>query len=103
MTEKRSCYVKKILIPVSLLTLGLGPIACEKLDQVTPGKGALPFEQTKVLDAMPLEYGELVAITSDSPHRTVVWFEKPDKTIVAVQVNHSRGIIHPNVLTIPRK
>ncbi len=96
--------LKKVLVIVGVLTLSLGLISCERLD-AEPPKGPLPSEVPKMLDAIPLEHGKLIAITphGQQPFTAVLWFEKPDKTIVAVIVNYSRGIINPNVLTIPRK
>ena len=85
--------------------LSLGLISCEKLKQVDITKGPLPFEKAKMPDAIPLEYGELVAVIrpSGSRNKAVLWFKKPDKTIVVVGVNYWRGVMDPGVLTIPRR
>ena len=85
-----------------VFSLGFVLISCQRLDQ---GEGPLPMEQAKVLDAIPLEYGKLVGVTQ---HReftgvAVLWFEKPDKSIAAIQVNFVQGKMHPFILNIPRK
>ncbi len=85
--------------------LSLGLISCEKLERVDLSRGPLPFEQAKMLDAIPLEYGELVAVIrpSGSRYKAVLWFKKPDKTIVVVTVTYGLGVMAPEVLTIPRR
>ncbi len=86
-----------------LLCVSLSLTACQKMNQVE--MGPLPFEKATVLDSIPLEYGELIAITprGSYPDRATLWFEKPDKTIVAVRVNFKAGWISPEILSIPRK
>ena len=56
-----------------------------------------------MLDAIPLAYGKLVAITSSRMFLAELWFQKPDKTVVLVRVNWKTGNIDSNILTIPRK
>jgi hypothetical protein len=57
------------------------------------------------LDAIPLDYGNLVDVTSDSsfPAWAQLWFEKADKTIVVVRVSWADGAIQKNVTVIPRR
>jgi hypothetical protein len=79
--------------------------ACRKIDQAPSQLGTLKIEQLKSLDAIPSEYGNLVGVTTSSayPDWAQLWFEKPDKTIVVVKVEWSKGRISEKVTVIPRK
>ena len=63
------------------------------------------LEPVKIKDAIPAEYGNLVAVTTDAEYTgwAQLWFEKPDKSIVVVFVNHIRGELGQEVMSIPRK
>ncbi len=97
--------LKETFALLCVFVLSLWLISCEKLEQVDLTKGPLPFEKAKLSDAIPLEYGELVAVIrpSGSRYAAVLWFKKPDKTIVVIGVDYARGVMHPEVLTIPRR
>ena len=97
--------LKETFALLCVFVLSLGLISCEKLERVDFSKGPLPFEKVKLPDAIPLEYGELVAVIrpSGSRNKAVLWFKKPDKTIVVVRVDYSLGEMGPEVLTIPRR
>ncbi len=73
--------------------------ACARIDE--PGPGAWGGQT----DAIPLEYGGFVSATPDptNVHGVVLWFVKPDQTIVALRANVSRGQITSGLLTLPRK
>ena len=83
--------------------------ACQKLDDVrplaSPKRGALPMEQAKFLDAVPAEYGDLVAVTSNAEYPTwsQAWFERPDKSIVIVTINSGTGRILDRIIVVPRR
>ena len=94
--------LKRFLIGASIVALSMGMSACEKIEQPA-GEGMLSFEEGRMLDAIPLAYGRLVAITSDRSFFAELWFEKPDKTVVLVRVNWATGAMSRTVLTIPRK
>ncbi len=85
------------------LALSLVAIACQRLEtgRFAAPRAPLPF---KVLDPVPLDYGELVAATpyAEDAHWTVLWFQKADKTISAVYVNVSQGKVRLRA-EIPRK
>ncbi|MGQ0836070.1 MAG: hypothetical protein ACT4O5_14350 [Gammaproteobacteria bacterium] len=70
----------KSLSYVLLASMGFASAGCEKLDkpQTLPG-----------VEAIPAEFGDLANVTPDPDNRygAVLWFEQPDKTIVAVRVN----------------
>jgi len=77
----------------------LGASACQKLPDQTPA--SLP-----TAEAIPMDYGKLVGITPHGahPYIAVLWFEKPDKTIVAMRVDlGKRKVIADPLTTIPRR
>ena len=94
--------LKRFLTGASIAALSIGMSACEKVERPAPDR-MLPFEEARMLDAIPLAYGKLVAITSSRTFVAELWFEKPDKTVVLVRVNWSTGNLLSKVLTIPRK
>jgi len=91
------------MLVTALLGFGIG--SCQKLESPRPQGGGLPFEVARLVDAVPAEYGDAVGVTprADNPHWVLIWFVKPDKSLVAVQVNASTGQIYERVLTIPRR
>lgn len=96
---------KRIRFTLVAALLGFGIASCEKLESPRPQQGGLPFEVARLVDAVPVEYGDAVGVTSHPqiPFSATIWFVKPDKSIVAVQVNTSTGQIYERVLTIPRR
>ena len=88
-----------VLAVVTLLS------ACEKLPQqpqeAAPGVPPKPIGMT---DAIPLEYGDLVGLAAaETPGWVLLYFQRPDKSIVGVYVNAQRGIIWDRVVDIPRR
>ena len=75
------------------------------LDDQEPELGTFQFDKVEFTDAIPLEYGRFVGATPNpaNPHWVVLWFVKPDETIVALRVNVSRGQFTQDALTISRK
>ncbi len=95
---------KTVVLLLCLLVLNLAAISCHKLDMVRGApvpSSPLPF---KVLEPIPLDYGQLVAATPhpDDGHWVALWFQKPDKTIAVVYVNVSQGKVIDRA-SIPRK
>jgi len=95
----RICILLTTLLSLTLLS------ACEKLPQQphegTPGVPPKPIGMT---DAIPVEYGDLVGVAAaDTPGWALLYFERPDKSIVGVYVNAQRGIIWDKVVDIPRR
>ena len=62
-------------------------------------------ELSTPMDGVPAEYGELVGVTPHGarPYVTLLWFQKPDRTIVAVPVNTALDRIEKPTLTVPRR
>ncbi len=87
---------RRVWITLCVLGMALGLAACEKLpESVAPTN----------IKAIPAGYGELVGVTPHGarPYITVLWFEKPDKTIVGMGVNLARDkIIAEPFASIPR-
>jgi hypothetical protein len=79
--------------------------ACEKLP--APPQEAIarvPPKTIAMTDAIPLEYGDLIGLAAaESPGWAVLYFQRPDKSLVAVYVNAQRGIIWDKVVDIPRR
>jgi len=85
----------------SLLVMALLTASCQKIGDE---RGPLPLEKTVFENAISLEYGELISVTFD-PGRNyyLLWFVKPDKTIVTVGVSADRTRITPQAAIIPRR
>ncbi|MGH8308746.1 MAG: hypothetical protein ACRETX_03020 [Steroidobacteraceae bacterium] len=86
----------KSLSYVLLASMGFGSAGCEKLGEPQRGPG---------LEAIPAEFGHFVNVTPDpgQPYTAVLWFEQPDKTIVAVRVNVADGQISSQAAKFTRK
>jgi hypothetical protein len=87
---------RSVWITLCALGMALGLAACEKLPEKL---------EIATMEAIPADYGELVGVSPHGAHSyiTVLWFEKPDKTIVGMRVDlaHDRIVVEP-VATIPR-
>lgn len=91
--------LKKVSVALCVLTLSLGAVACQRLEQPESSKPA------KFMSAIPLDHGDLISVTlhPDQPRLAALWFQKPDKTISVVRVNIAEGKIYEDVITIARK
>ena len=91
---------RRAWITLCALGLVLGLAACQKLDE--PRYEPL-VEET--IQAIPSSFGEFVAATPHGryPYITMLWFERPDKTIVGMGVNLAHDmIIREPVVTVRR-
>jgi hypothetical protein len=97
--------VRRISVPLCIAALCLGSLSCQRLPSNVSQPGQLRSEVLKTLDAIPMDYGNLVGVTCDStyPNWAQLWFEKPDKTIVVVRVNWADGAIQSSATVIPRR
>jgi hypothetical protein len=94
----------KLLIGVAVLALGVGSTACKRLEGPTVDvRGRIQSAPAPYVDAVPLEYGRLVAVTPTFGQWVALWFEKADKTIVIVQVNWAEGKRGDDVGLITRR
>lgn len=88
----------------SLLLIAFLTASCQKIGSEPLPRGPLPIEKMAFDNAISLQYGELVTVTAQPEGSVyVLWFVKPDKTIVAVAVNSTRGTLAGHTLTIPRR
>lgn len=76
--------------------------SCNKLPAMSTPSG--PAISVSVLPVIPLDNGDLVAVTPHPAdgHWVALWFQKPDKTILVRWVNVTRGTVGAE-MTIPRK
>jgi len=96
--------VFRVCILAALLA-AVATVACTKL-QESPSDtlvGPLAFKLAGAAGAIPEEFGTLIGVSQPSQDWSALWFQKSDKTIVAVFVNVETGRIYEKGLTIPRK
>ena len=87
-----------------LVVLACLSSSCQKIQEPAQSEANLKIATAPFTDAVPAAYGQLVSVTAGSrPYSAVMWFRKPDESIVAVQVNYARGALGSNILEIPRK
>lgn len=88
-----------------LLTVCFLTISCEPVNQ---GQSPLPGQLEKVklesLDAIPLSYGELEAVTTHAEYEgwAQLWFVDEQETIRMVRIQFHNNRIHDQVLVISR-
>jgi hypothetical protein len=79
-------------------------VSCQKIPEPPKVEANLKITPAQFTDAIPLAYGQLVAVTPHpDPYVGVMWFRKPDESFVVVRVNYARGQLGPNATEIPRK
>lgn len=93
-----------VIVVVIAIALALGVVSCQKMPSSADRTGTLRLEAVKLVDTIPAEYGELVAVTSSDtfPGWAQLWFRKEDQTIVTVFLNFQNGEVRQQVLVIPR-
>ncbi len=76
-------------------------LSCERIPP--PERG---FELGEIImgnqQSIPLDYGNLVSVTSPMPGMAHLWFEDEKHTIRQVQVNYGKNIVHREVFVITR-
>jgi hypothetical protein len=70
-----------------LMALSLGLSACKKIEQEAVAEGDVGTAVVPYKDAIPRDYGRLIAVSPEDRGWISLWFEKPDGTITAVGVN----------------
>jgi len=80
--------MKKLLLVLLVFFLSTFTlISCTRIQE--PAKGALKTVTLQNLNAIPIEYGSLISITSipEGPGLAQLWFEDDDRNIRIVRVN----------------
>ena len=101
--------MKRVFLLFSCLALALVLGACQRLEVADSlrgtGRGELPKERLAFKDALPLDFGDLVSVSSvdGSPSWVQAWFVRPDKSIVVVWVNTRTGYMLDDAVVIPRR
>jgi hypothetical protein len=95
--------VRRMFVLLCGVTLCLAFLSCRRI--ATPvSRELLKVESIKSIDAIPTEYGNLVSVTQRDPNSVLLWFERPDKTIVIVglRAQGNNVSLAENVALIPR-
>lgn len=84
---------------------GVLAVSCARLDRARQVAPAFQFEAREGGDAIPLSYGEFVAVTplQDRQYQVILWFAQTDDRIVGVRMNVASGVTSDKVLVIPRR
>jgi hypothetical protein len=77
----------------ALLAMGLAVGGCQRIG---------PSGNVPETCAIPASFGDLVAVTPGERFESVLWFKRPDQTIVAVGVNSVRGTCQVHKTSYPR-
>ena len=95
----------RVLTLFSILALSIASLACQKIDErALAQQGALGTVGLTADDSIPAEFGDLVGVVPGIGRGVVVlWFQRADKTIVAVPVLRLTKGLHPEALVIPRR
>lgn len=77
---------------------------CAKLPSKAPSDSSLDLAAGELRDAIPLDYGDLVSVTTSEVHPgwAQLWFQREDRSVVAVYVQFGQRRLAPRALTIPR-
>jgi hypothetical protein len=95
---------KSTITPFVVAAFASLTVSCQKIQEPALVEANLKFTTAPFTDAIPVAYGQLVSVTpAPAPYVAVMWFRKPDESIVAVRINYARGGLSPNIIEIPRK
>lgn len=92
------------IAPLVMAALACLTVSCQKIQEPALIEANLKFTTAQFTDAIPAAYGQLVSVTPTSDaYGAVLWFRKPDESIVVMKINYARGALSPNILEIPRR
>ena len=95
---------KSTITPLVAVALAGLTVSCQKIQEPGQFEANLKITTSQFTDAIPIAYGQLVSVTpAPDAYNAVMWFRKPDESIVVVRINYARGALGPNILEIPRK
>jgi hypothetical protein len=92
---------KKQLMSFFGMALALMVMSCERLDEPLPTAGTF-IDYRTVAEEIPLAHGRFVSATTFGQNGAMLWFERPDQTVIGVRVSTSRGTVSEMVINIPR-
>jgi hypothetical protein len=92
---------KKQLMSFFGMALALMVMSCERLDEPLPTAGTF-IDYRTVAEEIPLAHGRFVSATTFGQNGAMLWFERPDQTVIGVYVSTSRGTISETIINIPR-
>lgn len=96
--------VRRQILVLLLIVVTLVAVSCKKMEEASKPTGPLAFEAAKYTDAIPQDYGNLVAVTVNTTNAWAgLWFQKTDGTVTLVPVNVQTGKLGDKFLKIPRK
>lgn len=94
---------KSVITPLVVVAACL-TVSCQKIQEPAQIEAKLRITTAQFTDAIPVAYGQLVSVTpAPDPYVAVLWFRKPDESIVVVRVNYGLGVLGPSITEIPRK
>ena len=80
-------------------------LSCQKLPQSDRDSGVEQLDTAKLADTIPLDYGNLIAATTNSTNQrwVTLWFERADKSIMIVGVDQRTWKVWTEPRIIGRK
>ena len=95
--------IRRSIVLLCGVILCLGLLSCRRIS-ADAQRPPLKIEPVQAVDAIPAEYGNLVGVTQRDPNSALLWFEKPDKTIVilALTVRGENVFLSDKVVVVPR-
>ena len=90
---------------VALAVVCVAVLSCQKLPQPDRESGVEQLDTAKLADTIPLDYGNLIAATTNSTNErwVTLWFERADKSIVIVGVDQRTWKVWTEPRVIGRK
>ena len=90
---------------LGILGLTLMPLSCTALPETRePGEGALAVEALPRTDAVPLEWGSLIAVNPwPEASESALWFQDDSGTVRLVRFDHQTRKLRPRAQLIRRR
>ena len=97
--------MRKIFLILIIFSVFLVVWSCQKVAQEADEMGKLERVKLSAVDAVPLEFGKLINVTSLSEYPRIMqmWFEDSAGTIRVVRVSMQLNKIYEEALIIPRQ
>jgi hypothetical protein len=95
---------KRGLVGTAVVAACLFATACKRLPAQDGEDVAAELDASKMATTIPLEYGDLVGATINSPNTrwVTLYFQKPDKTIVVVGLDRKTWKVWKEPHVYPR-